>query len=239
MVEATDVSLADAYDVLVLFGGILGVVVGSYLQFEYSELSRKRAALNTVAVVGLQVLASMQDLMIHVGRNEDKLEPIVAETWEKNVPKTRQELNAILDSALEAFPLPMPAEATASVEEPYSLVVRMNLKDVRQIVEDINKSAEVIRSPASRDDKTVAAFLGRVQWFSTPENVKAVLVSIYGNMIDAVWSAAGKKLSVKEKAKHLQQFRLAVDEEYSDKVDVVKTYDEGIIHFANDLKSIK
>lgn len=231
--------LADIFTVLAVYAGIVGVVLGSYFTYYFQDMGRRQNTAETVLRIGSEVLFSLQDLQLHVGMNENKLERVEVENWARQTPKTRAELNLVLDNTLEAFPFPLPEVPTSSIEEPYSVVVKENIRSARKLIQELNESAGKLRTPMGRTDENIASFLGRLQIFRNVEMVTAAIVAIEGNLYEALFFAKGTKLGKRKKQKLLRNAREAIREDYESKIHVLRVTEESKSHFAETLKDIK
>jgi len=164
-------------------------------------------------------MLSFQKLHSYVGENQDKFSPILAEEWATNPPTNRSELDSILSRALKAFPLPEPDDVTPSETEPFTGVLRENLKLTQDLVRELNGLADLLRNETPRDDAAVSAFLGKAQMLISPDSIEEAIVLVFGNFLDAVWFVRGREIRSRKKKKLQEKFRLSIREDYQNRLN--------------------
>ena len=215
----------DITAILIGLLGILGALLGSAFTFYYTQLRRSQEMAQNVAFFGVQVLATFQDLLEHVAKHEQELRPIYSESWESSTPSNKAELNSVLDKALAAFPLPLPelfVPPPNELTEPYSVLLRLNLRDTQEWIEDLNKKAGEMANPENRTTERVSEFMGRAQLFIKPQFVEQAAVTVYGNVLDSVWYARGDILKEGKKRKEQEKMRKGIREDLQHELDVWK-----------------
>ena len=232
----------DLTETLIGFLGILGALLGSALTFYYTQLRRSQEMAQNVAFFGVQILATFQDLLEHVVIHEQELKPIYSESWESNAPKNKAELDLVLNKALAAFPLPLPQLFVApsnEMTEPYSVLLRLNLRDTQEWIGDLNKKAGELRNPKNRTNEWVSEFMGKAQAFIKPQFVEQAAVTVYGNVLDSVWYAKGETLKEGKKRKEEEKVRKGIQEDLQYHLHVSNVIQSEIARFEARIEKIE
>ena len=215
--------MVDVSTLIAILAGAFVAILSSTLTYIFAEMRHQRSLVETVTYYGTGIVDSLESLMLYVGENQDKLESIQTRNWNEEHPSNRAELNARLSKALEAFPLPVPEDIVPSMNEPFSFTLRSNLKWNQERIRELNELASSLRDETKRTDHAIATFLGKAQIFIAPTSLQTAAVVVYGNFVDAVQNATGRKPNSKQRRKKEREFGKALKEEYEARFSALKS----------------
>jgi hypothetical protein len=199
-----------------LAGGLFGVMaslLGVGLTYYFTVQTRNQQAIEAVVLFGAQLFQGFEDILLHVSDNQDKLARIKAGNWNANPPKTRVELQTILNDALQAFPLPLPEMKRKATDTPFAMQLEYNLALTKQRITELNKKADGLRSTKDPTDEEISEFLALAQDWIDPTVIEDVTVLVAGNMFEAVYLVRGSLFVEWRRRRQQEKMRQSVKED--------------------------
>lgn len=205
------------------FFGVIGVVVGVLLDRRLKTQERKEVKAERVVLLASMVSSQLGGLLSHIGKNRDRLEPILAENLEGKSP-SKSDFESMITNALLAYPLPIPLEIPFPKDDQYGYTLAAISASIMNDVREANTAADNLKA-GKRDAEHVSKFIVM--------NDKAVSKNIilhaasrqFESYLDTLGELYGRKMKKEEKDMAVKKLTSDLEHSYSIAVEMGESLD--------------
>jgi len=179
------------------FFGVAGVVAGVLLERQIRVGERKELKVDRTVLLAIRVQGQVGGLLTHLGMNEGKLTPLLAENLEGKSP-SKTDFERMITEALSAYPLPIPPEIEFPTDDPTGYPLVAMAAQTIEYAREANAAAEELKA-GKMDAEHVSNFIVLNDRAVTKDTILGTAKAEYSAYLDALEEISRKKFKPEDK----------------------------------------
>lgn len=202
---------------------MVGVVVGVLLENRIRGEEKKEVKAENLQLLANRVTSQLIGLLTHIGMNQAKLSPILAENLEGKSP-SKADFRSMIDNALSAYPFPDPSDIQLSREDPSGYGILMVSAQISQYVKEANTAAAESRANG-QDVKYASNFLAMNDRIVAKAYILETAEAQFKAYLETLQDIFGRKFKPEEKDAAVKKMVNDLEKSYSIAVEMGEALD--------------